>query len=460
MTPGQASLFDSLLSLARPEDDKDLSPRATQAGLYYDSQYDGSDTLGGHNRADVEVLHNAQEVGAKLCASLVLDRQVKSNALPFVLQSYALWMVQFLFEPVRMIPCARAFILGEYSRGPAARWRMMTISNAIRAITGSTGYTLEAFETLVPHMYQELTRVPSFGKDRATDQFEALQAMSTTYEFISTTLKVYPLSKGIRAMQVVAPVFRRGCLEPEDRPVNLPNLLSDTNLPLLRYFAMMDVLVSVVINRPMNFRYDTTFDPEVASAFEPENGWNMCWLYGVPDRLIIIFARMNALLEDFGPGVDPRVIKGLEAEINEVKSVTVASADSSLAFGRLVVQECWRQVAYIYLYMGLCGADSLDARVIRAHGEFMNMLIRTKPGRIPDSFLVLPLPVLGIAAYHRHDQEFLKRRMLALPECARKGTSGNEFIRMLECMWGLVDHSGKPLTWFHLRLASLYVTGV
>ncbi|KAL5641786.1 hypothetical protein ACGC1H_002027 [Rhizoctonia solani] len=460
MTPGQASLFDALLSLARPEDDMDLSSSAVKIGPYLDSQHDANHTLRSHNQADPEVSHNAQEIGTKLCDSLVLDKRVKSNELPFVLQSYAVWMAKFLFEPVRMIPCARAFILGEYSRGPAARWTMMTISNAARAITGSTGYTLEAFEVLEPHMYQVLTRASSFGKDRAADRFEALMAMSSTYEFISMTLKVYPLSKGVKAMQVVAPVFRRGCPDPEDRPVNLPNLLSAINLPLLRYFAMMDVLVSVVINRPMNFRYDTTYHLGVASAFEPENGWNMCWIYGVPDRLIIIFARMNALLEDFGPGVDPSVIKELEAEIKEVKSVAVPSADPSLAVGRLVVQECWRQVAYIYLYMGLCGADSLDARVIEAHSEFMKMLVSTKPGRIPDSFLVLPLPVPGIATYDPHDQEFLKGRMLALPECARKGTTGNEFIHMLDCMWGLVSQSGKPATWADLRLASLYVAGV
>ncbi|KAL5641764.1 hypothetical protein ACGC1H_002022 [Rhizoctonia solani] len=399
MTPGQASLFDALLSLARPEDNMDLTPSGVQAEPYLDSQYDTTQydaghTLESHNQADPEVLHNTQEVGPNLCDSLVLDKRVKSNAIPFVLQSYVLWNAQCVFDPVRMIPYTRAFILREFARGHAARWRMMTISNAVRVITASTEYTLEEFEVLQPHMYQVLTRVPSFGKDRTADRVEALQAMSTTYEFIILALKVYPLSKVVKAMQVVAPVFRRSCPDPEDRLVNLPNLWMDLSLSLLRYFAMMDVLVSVVINRPMNFRYDTTYHSGVhASMFETEHGWELRWLYGVSERLIIIFARMNALLEDFGPGVELSVIKELEAEVKGVKSITVASADPSLAVGRLVVQECWRQVAYIYLYMGLCGADCLDARVIKAHSEVMKMLVSTKPGRIPDSFLVLPLPV-------------------------------------------------------------------
>ncbi|KAH7345479.1 hypothetical protein B0J17DRAFT_640023 [Rhizoctonia solani] len=237
-------------------------------------------------------------------------------------------------------------------------------------------------------------------------------------------------------------------------------MLSNINVGL-EYYATLDVLLSASISRPMNFRYDTTYALGVyASVFDLENGPGTRWVYGVPDRLVIIFARMNALLEDFGPGVDQEVIRELEAEIQEVRAVVIASADPILAVGRLVVQECWRQAAYIYLYMGLCGADSNDARIIKAHGDFMEIFIRTKPGRIPDSFLVLPLPILGIATRHPDDQELLKRRMLTLPECARKGTTGNQFIRMLECIWGLANGSGRPTTWSDLRLACLYVAGV
>ncbi|KAL5632958.1 hypothetical protein ACGC1H_003450 [Rhizoctonia solani] len=461
MTPGQASLFDALLSLARPEDNMDIPPSAAQSGPRHNSQYDISNTSGRHNQANIEDVHDVEEVGAKLCDPLALDKHVQSNALPFVLQSYTLWMAQFFFEPVRIIPFAREFILKQYSQGPVARWRMMTISNAVHEITESTEYTLEAFAMLEPQMYQGLNLAPSYGNNRAADRLEALLTMSTAYEFISVTLKVYPLSKVVKAIQVMAPVFRRGCPDPEDGLVNLPNLLSDVNLAHFRYFAILDILTSMVINRPMNFRYDTTYDSRVhASFFELENALGMCCVYGVPDKLVIMFARMSALLEDFGSGVDPRIIKDLEVEITDIKPIAVASADPRMVVGRLVVQECWRQAAYIYLYMGLCGADSRDARVIKAHSEFMKMLVKSKPGRIPDAFLILPLPVLGIATCYPDDQEYLKRRMLALPECARKGTTGNQFVRMLECIWDSVSHSGQPATWSDLRLASLWVAGV
>ncbi|KEP50084.1 fungal-specific transcription factor domain protein [Rhizoctonia solani 123E] len=465
MTTGQASLFDALLSLARPEDNVNLS--RVSSSLHYaslaigpmpaepfdNSKYNVDRSIAHHDQIEPEDAHDAHIVGAKLCDALALDKKVKSNTLPFLLLSYALWMRQFLFEPVRIIPLAREYIIEEYSEGLAARGRMMAISNAVRAITGSTGYTLEAFEVLEPHMYQELARVPStFGRDPATDRFEALLAMSTTYE-VRTSLFHQHLAHHL-------PVHLGSGQSIPSQQSSQSHASRRSHLPL-RYFAMLDVLLNAVIGRPMNFRYDTCFTPGVyASVFDLEQGPGPRWCYGVPDRLVIIFARMNALLEDFGSGVDMREVRELEAEIKEVKPIVVASADPILAVGRLVVQESWRQAAYIYLYMGLCGANSHDARVIKAHDDFMEVFVRTKPGRIPDSFMVLPLPILGIATRHPDDQELLKRRMLALSECARRGTTGNQFIRMLECIWGLVNDSGRPTSWSDLRLASLYVAGV
>ncbi|KEP48677.1 fungal-specific transcription factor domain protein [Rhizoctonia solani 123E] len=465
MTPGQASLFDALWSLGRPEDDSfvlgsystflDRNPLGPlPAGPSYDVPQ-APETI------DPEDSHDAQEVAARLWRPLPLDKRVRSNTLPFVLQSYSLWMRQFLFEPIRIIPVARDYILDEYYEGPEARWRMMTTSNAVRAITGSTGYTLKDLEVLQFHMHQDFPKAASsFGTDRGADMIKALLAMSTTYEFIAISLKVFPLAMVVKTMQAVAPLFRRACPDPDDRQVNLPNLLSNINIGL-EYYATLDIVLGAIIHRPMNFRYDTTFPPGVhESIFNIENGPGLRWTNGIPDRLVITLARMNALLEDFGSAVDREVIQELELEIEGFKTFAVASADPDLAAARLVVQESWRQAAYIYLYMGLCGADSNDARVINAHTTFMELWTRTKPGRIPDSFLVLPLPILGIAARHPDDQEILKSRMLAMPECTRKNTPGNQFIRMLEFIWGLGHERGQSATWSDLRLASLYVADV
>ncbi|KAH7332634.1 hypothetical protein B0J17DRAFT_737137 [Rhizoctonia solani] len=180
---------------------------------------------------------------------------------------------------------------------------------------------------------------------------KALFAMSTTYEFIPALLIVSPFPDVAKSMQAVAPIFRHACPDPDDRQVNLPNLLLNINV-CIKYYSTLDILLSAVLSRPMYFRYDATFPPGVhESIFNVENGPGLRWKLGIPDRLVITLARMNALFKDFGPGVDSKVIKELELEIKGANSTAVASNDPNLVVARLLVQESWRQAAYIYLYM-------------------------------------------------------------------------------------------------------------
>ncbi|EUC67582.1 fungal zn(2)-cys(6) binuclear cluster domain protein [Rhizoctonia solani AG-3 Rhs1AP] len=78
-----------------------------------------------------------------------------------------------------------------------------------------------------------------------------------------------------------------------------------------------------------------------------------------------------ALLEDFGSCIDPAV-KGLE-EIRSKRTIVAAGVDPSLSMGRIVVQESWRLVALISLFMVLCGADPKDARATKVHSKFMKL---------------------------------------------------------------------------------------
>ncbi|CAE6442925.1 unnamed protein product [Rhizoctonia solani] len=460
MTPGQASLFDALFSLARPEDgDNTLDPVSPSSSQ--NLGYECNSGVRYHNQTDLEDSCDVREVATRLSNPLVLDRNVESNTLAFVLQSYALWIRQFLFEPIRVLPLCREYIHHEYAERPETRWRMLITSNVVRSITGSTEYNLKDLQVLQSHMHEGFSKAASsFGFDRKTNMVIAHLAMGTTYEFISVLLVVSPLPDVLKSMQAVAPIFRHGCPDPDDRQVNLPSLLLNINV-CLKYYATLDIILGAILGRPMYFRYDTTFPAGVhESIFNIENGPGLRWKLGIPDRLVVTLARMNALFEDFGSGVDSKVIQELELEIKGFKSIIIATNQHELGMARLVVQESWRQVAYIYLYMGLCGCDSHDARVIKANDEFLKLLKGTKSGRFPDSFLVILLPILGIATRHLDDRGLLKSRMLGLPECVRPGTTGSQLVRMLEFMWSLADESNRPTIWSDLRLAALYVAGV
>ncbi|KAH7345524.1 hypothetical protein B0J17DRAFT_640211 [Rhizoctonia solani] len=261
-------------------------------------------------------------------------------------------------------------------------------------------------------------------------------------------------------MQAGAPIFRRACPDPPEALVHLPALLLHIDVSL-RCFATMDVLLSVITNRPMFFRYNVTFTTQVTeSMMHIENHLGLQWLYGVPDRLVVTLARMNALREDFGLCVGESYIRELEEEIASFRVVLGLSGDPAFTIARMMVQECWRQAAYIYLYMALGGANSEDARVKRAHKTFMQTFKDSRPGRHPDLFLVFPMAILGLTTRRPEDQDLIKRRMLSLPDCARRRTLGNEVVRILEHVWAQTKLTGRPITWSDLRLACLRVTGM
>ncbi|KAH7345496.1 hypothetical protein B0J17DRAFT_41954 [Rhizoctonia solani] len=179
-----------------------------------------------------------------------------------------------------------------------------------------------------------------------------------------------------------------------------------------------------------------------------------------PARLVVALARINSLLEDYGSFVNQDVVQELEREIKACKPIISFSPgeDSALLIGRLMVQESWRMAGYIYLYMGLCGADTNDARVIKVQKQFMGLLESVKSRRNPDLFLVLPILIIGIATPSAADQSILLSRLWGVSECNKIQTMGNDVVRMLNDIWA--HTTGRPAVWSDLRTSCLRVTGV
>jgi hypothetical protein len=156
-----------------------------------------------------------------------------------------------------------------------------------------------------------------------------------------------PLSASIRLLEAAAPVFRRACCEPPEQLANLPGILLDSRLNL-RHFAACDVFFSLLTGRLMLFRYDITYTPEMGDRMMEDSGLQC--LHGVPGQFMVVVAWINTLREEFGTRVDQRDVAQIERELQSVRITPSTSADP-FAVWKLVVQECWRQAVYIYLYM-------------------------------------------------------------------------------------------------------------
>ncbi|CAE6449884.1 unnamed protein product [Rhizoctonia solani] len=220
---------------------------------------------------------------------------------------------------------------------------------------------------------------------------------------------------------------------------------------------MMDVLLSILTVRPMFFRYTVRFTPEAPESLFSRGGLpSLRCMFGIPDRLVMTFAHMNGLFEDFGSYVPKHMTDELEQDIKRMKPILRVSTEPFLMIGRMVVQQAWFQAALIYLYMGLCGCDSTDKRVVTVRSQFMKLLASTKPRRSMDSFLGFPFVVLGVATESQEERNMIRRRMLVVYECARPGRMGNEFVRILENVWS----KHRPMVWSDLRQACWEVTCV
>ncbi|KAL5641811.1 hypothetical protein ACGC1H_002037 [Rhizoctonia solani] len=446
-----AGFLESIFSLAWPDDQPNRVSRTPERHRSIESSKSDVDS------DEPEALEHVQ--GA-MVGFLPLDRNVESNGLPFVLQAYATWMSIFLFEPLRVVDFFRNDVSRSYVLGEEIRRLMKLLATTIYEQTRSSDYdpVRSPSSTMTEAILRR--RLSEAGAhieiSRELDRQVALGAMLKTCEFIAGLCRTGSLSRTLSFMQYAAPIFRRACPGPLDELVNLPTLLASM-VTSLRIYSTFDVILGSLTGRPMFFRYAVNFSPEVPeSLFFLENGPGMRWKFGFPDRLFLTFAQMNGLYEDYGPSVPKQVVDELEAEIKRTKPIVSDMDAPVLAMGRMVVQECWILAALIYLYMGLCGAYSTDARVVRVRTKFMRILALVRPKRSVDSFLVYPMIILGLAADNWDERTIIRQRMLGVSECSRLGTLGNEFIRMLDHVWS----KGSPAVWGDLRQACWEVSGV
>ncbi|KAF8680025.1 hypothetical protein RHS04_04866 [Rhizoctonia solani] len=398
-----------------------------------------------------------ENIRASLFVTLSLDREVESNTLPFVVHSITAAAVRFVFAPTLIVSNIRTFVSRSRALGQEARQRMLLIANMALAISSTTDYDLTHYVAL---QEQLISSVVYARKCQDLNREVALRVMETSHELLSTMWRVGSLANILSTMQLYAPIFRCACPESTQELVNFPRLLIMTNLNL-QYYAALDILQSFLTQRPMFFRYDLDQpSPQVEQLINSDHRLGLWWRYGIPNRLMLIFAQMNNLFEDFGNLVGQDKVKLLEDDIGACTPLLPSDTDTEpiLNMGRVMVQESWKLAAYVYLYMGLCGADSSDARVVQVRKRFIRALKGIKPGRNPDTFLVFPMAILGITTSSPKDQAALLNRFWGVPECAKPGTVGNDMVMMLRDVW--LRTQERPAVWADFRMAYSRVVGV
>ncbi|CAE6497918.1 unnamed protein product [Rhizoctonia solani] len=199
MTPGQASLFDSLFSLANDSPVLPHTPDSPGLNVILCHSTEGESSadiiLRQTSASDPQselIVNQSEElensghedrelslVPVELLDELALDREVESNVMSFVAHSFMLWIRNFIFESTRAISFARETIVRGRMFGKESHQRLILVAKTVFTLSKSTDYDLTHFTTL----YKLLTKgVLEVRACRDLTREAAMKAMESCHE--------------------------------------------------------------------------------------------------------------------------------------------------------------------------------------------------------------------------------------------------------------------------------------
>ncbi|CAE6456140.1 unnamed protein product [Rhizoctonia solani] len=466
LTPGQASLFNALLSLS--DQTTNPTPHAPATSVGYPPKYlpicaSSDDSINLEPVQTDEDVDEDESVKQIIYGTMRLDMNAEGNSLPYVLESYAAWVSRTAFEPKKAAHGTRDLILHQFGDSDNSRWTLTTLAQIVRALaeTPVWGDDLDSLQTLSyqpalralrEHVRQKADEITSHSGPTEDHQLpDALKTMGNVMEVVSIYYTATSVLEALDFMRTVAPLFRFLCPDPPEKLIHLQSLLLQPIISL-RHYALVDIFSSIVVDRDMIFHYDTTYNPDLPSRMDRLSEAGLQWLHGIPTVIVIAFARINMMREQ--GYADPQAVREIESMLRSFVAIPSVSGDPFVTVARVMVQECWRQTAFIYLYMGACHVNADDTRVKKALAKFMGLLEGTKPGRTPDAFLMMNCMIGGIAARSTSDRDVIRHRMLNSERFKYPGAQGKVAVMLLDYIWLRTDGERRPAVWSDLRVAT------
>ncbi|CAE6404506.1 hypothetical protein ACGC1H_002051 [Rhizoctonia solani] len=466
LTAGQASLFQALFSLSEPTNSR--SPTFS-SGVIGNPPTSITTWPPSAIRSHIDWVEPDDEIDEDesvkqiIYGTMRLDMNAEGNVLPYVLESYAAWITRTAFEPKKAAPGTRDLILKQFSDSADSRWTVTTLAQVVRTLADSTtwgdgldslrhlGYQ-PAMRALRERIHQSVNLILLHADPLEEQELsKALKTMGNVMEITSIYYTTTSLLEALEFMGAAAPLFRFLCPDPPDKLIHLQSLLLQPIISL-RHYAIVDIFCCVAVKRNMLFHYDTSHDanlsqPTIQFAAEP----GLQWLHGIPNTIVIAFARINMMRER---GFDePQTVAEIESMLRCFVAIPSVSSDPFLTVARVMVQECWRQAAFIYLYMGACNVNADDARVKKALSRLLKLLDGTKQGHTPDAFLMMNCMIGGIAARSSSDRQIIRHRMMNSERFKFPGAQGNIAVMILEYLWLRSDGERRPAVWRDWHIA-------
>ncbi|CAE6536963.1 unnamed protein product [Rhizoctonia solani] len=403
---------------------------------------------------------------------------VKSIDTTFDTQTTMKYMTQFLESLCESIPpsvvsaqtigeARFVHIINEYQLQRISYWFMAPPAPVrdpmINRLQGSkTVWTLYLSTKLFQALRQDPCSVTTRGYIGWIDKFEqelrpdsnnklslndAADHLLAQLELVYLSFVAVDTNSGYNLFQKTLPEFLRLVAVDPKLTVEHPNGSLVVSFPRtlgahqheLKRFLVYDAATAFVLGVPplVEYGYDGECDP-TSHGFQ--------WVHGVPIALVETISQVNSWRA--GSRVAPlNDWRNLESRVLAWNPQPVVAGDEPTGnVARLAVEEGWRHVALIYIYMGMCGTSSHDPRVQASIRQIV---------RLGESIADLPIGlhmfihyvVAGIGARSEKQRSFLREKLLSFKGARVWLFRGPELSRVLDHLWHGVGAGGAPVTW-------------
>ncbi|CAE6410015.1 unnamed protein product [Rhizoctonia solani] len=343
-----------------------------------------------------------------------------------------------------------AHALADRVKGSKLLLKSMHVGTKIK-IAVLDGAGLTAGVRLIDKFQHQITSVVLPLDPDLTDVAEYMNCLfslvMSAMQVISTPIGYIILRKSVPFFLALAAKFPELWTDGLSLPVQYALSHSRFEIP---HFVFFDTVTALVLGTVPLVHYDISLHPMV----QPPEHYHIDWAYGCSHIVITLLAVINSwraarLLSPTHP------IPTLDQQQEFLTylqqwnpSITCHDGDQAASvMGRLAVQEIWRHSVIVYMYMGMCGADSADPQVEASVRQIAQLSATIEDGHPLEVHMTVPCIVGAAAARKEKHRAVLRKKIIASRDQKVCLIRGADFALVLDHLWHGVGAGGQPTTW-------------
>ncbi|KAG8791206.1 hypothetical protein FRC12_009876 [Ceratobasidium sp. 428] len=360
-----------------------------------------------------------------------------------IVAQYARLAPRIIFRPFRF--SIEASVIHEIEGSKMKLWALYLGAKITQTLLGDRD---ENYGSLVERFHERIRTVPILVEMSASELGLRLSCLQDLMNF---AIMIFDSRAGYHLFKATVPIFLQLAsqypyLWSQNSTISIFHALYAPQYHI-RKFVLWDTMTSLAFASPPVLQYDTqpTTSLSLPKA-DPVPEKILEWVYGCPQMIVMFIAKINGWRTG-GLGSGMEYWRELERKLQLWVPVVDRADDSTGRVMRLAVQEAWRHVVLIYLYMGMCGVDSADPRVELAVEQVVQLASTVTSGNLLENHLFMPCLIAGVAARYETHRSIVRNKLnISTGEniwCLR----GADFVPVLDHLWHGAGADGQPTAW-------------